>query len=155
MAHDYRAIAEKVYDIFERGAVDELAPAFAPTFIEHDELPGSTATGLELVKEWVQTTNRALPGARYKIESVVGSGNEAVCRVRLTGNHRGELFGIPATGKKVDILLMDWVRLTPKGQIAEHWGLMQESVLMAQLGAATPQTIDLTAPATAKATAKT
>jgi predicted ester cyclase len=127
MAHDYRAIA--------------------PTFIEHDELPGSAATGLDLVKEWVQMSRTALPGAKYRIESVVGSGNEAVCRVRLTGTHRGVLFGIPATGKKVDILLMDWVRLSPTGQITEHWGTMQESKLLEQLGVMPAQTIDLTTPA--------
>jgi predicted ester cyclase len=59
------------------------------------------------------------------------------------------MFGIPATGNKIDVLLMDWVRLTPDGQVAEHWGTMQESKLMAQLGIPTQATIDLTTPATA------
>ena len=148
MAHNYRAIAAKVYSIFERGAVDELSGIFTPAFIEHDELPGSTATGLDLVKEWVQMSHTGLPDARYHLESVVGSGNQVVCRVRLTGTHRGEFMGIPATGNKVDILLMDWVRLTPSGRVAEHWGTGQEGKLMAQLGVAAPGlTIDLTTPA--------
>ncbi|MDT7539503.1 MAG: hypothetical protein QOI82_3088 [Actinomycetota bacterium] len=152
MAHDYTAIAEQVYDIFERGATGELPLVFTPDFIEHDELPGSTATGLDLLVEWVQMSRRALPDARYTIESVVGSGNEAACRVRLTGTHRGEMFGIPATGHKVDVQLMDWVRLSPDGKVVEHWGTMQESKLMAQLGIPTqPTAIDLTAPATTRA----
>jgi predicted ester cyclase len=149
MAHDYRTIAETVYGIFERGATEELTTVFAPGFIEHDELPGFTGTGIDLVTEWVRRSRTALPDARYAIESVVGNGLEAVVRVRLTGTHKGELFGIPATGKKVDVLLMDWVRLARNGQIVEHWGLMQESTLMTQLGvAAPPATIDLTTPAT-------
>jgi len=101
------------------------------------------------VVEWVKMSTNAFPDARYMLESVVGHGNEAVCRVRLTGTHRGEVFGIPGTGRKIDILLMDWVRLTNDGQVAEHWGTMQESKLMAQIGIpaqATP--IDLTTPAT-------
>jgi predicted ester cyclase len=95
----------------------------------------------------------ALPDARYTIESAVGTGDEAVCRVRLTGTHQGELFGIPATGKKIDVLIMDWVRLNASGQVVEHWGVMQESALMAQLGIPTqPTSIDLTTPATAVTT---
>src|SRR3954471_11093420 len=149
MAHDYRALAEQVYGIFERGAAQEVNAVFAPGFIEHDELPGSTATGLDLVTEWIEMSRSALPDARYTIESVVGSGDEAVCRVRLTGTHQGELFGIPATGRKIDILLMDWVRLAADGRVVEHWGVMQEGALMAQLGMTAPTTIDLTRPATA------
>ena len=149
MAHDVRTLAEAVYSVFERGAVDELPSLFAPGFIEHDELPGSTATGIDLVTEWVQMSRTALPDARYTIESIVQSGDEACCRVRMTGTHQGELFGIPATGKAVDVMLMDWVRIAPDGRVAEHWGLMQEGVLMAQLGVSAPATIDLTTPATA------
>ena len=148
MAHDYRSLAETVYSIFERGAVDELTTVFAADYIDHDELPGTTAKNLDLVREWVQMSRSSMPDARYTIESVVGSGNEACCRVRLTGTHQGEMFGIPPTGNKIDILLMDWVRLTPTGQVAEHWGTMEESKLLAQLGVTAPQTIDLTTPAT-------
>jgi predicted ester cyclase len=151
MAHDYRALAETVYSIFERGAVNELEGVFAPGFIEHDELPGSTATGIDLVAEWVQMSHSSMPDARYTIESVVGSGDEACCRVRLTATHQGELMGVPATGNKIDVLLMDWVRLAPNGQVVEHWGTFQESKLMAQIGIpAQPTTIDLTTPAEAR-----
>jgi predicted ester cyclase len=149
MAHDYKAIAERVYRIFETGAIDELQGVFAPGFVEHDELPGSDATGIDLVVEWVQMSTTAFPDARYTIESVIGNGNECVCRVRLTGTHQGEAFGLPASGNKVDVLLMDWVRLTDLGQVVEHWGTMQESKLMAQIGIPTQATsIDLTTPAT-------
>ena len=148
MAHDYRAIAQTVYDIFERGAADELTTVFATDYVDHEELPGTDAAGIELVAEWVRMSTAALPDAHYELESVVGSGDEAVCRVRLTGTHQGELFGIPATGNKVDVLIIDWVRLNASGQVVEHWGVMQEGALMAQLGVTAPQSIDLTTPAT-------
>jgi steroid delta-isomerase-like uncharacterized protein len=149
MAHDYRAIAETVYSIFERGATDELTTVFAPGFIEHDVLPGSTATGIDLVAEWVRMSRSSMPDARYTIQSIVGFGDEVACRVRLTGTHKGEMFGIPGSGRKIDVMLMDWVRLTSSGQIAEHWGTMEESKLMAQIGIPTQAPpIDLTTPAT-------
>jgi steroid delta-isomerase-like uncharacterized protein len=145
MGRDYRGLAEHVYDIFERGAADELSTVFEPDFIEHDELPGTTATGRELVAEWVTMSKLAFPDARYEIQSAVSSGDEAVYLVRFTGTHRGEFLGIPATGRKVDVLLMDWIRIGPTDRVGEHWGTMQESKLMAQLGV--PQqvaSIDLT-----------
>jgi steroid delta-isomerase-like uncharacterized protein len=145
MGRDYRGLAEQVYDIFERGAADELSTVFEPDLIEHDELPGTTATGRELVAEWVTLLSKAFPDARYTIQSAVGSGDEAVYRVRFTATHRGEFLGIPATGRKVDVLLMDWIRIGPTDRVAEHWGAMQESKLMAQLGIPQQATsIDLT-----------
>jgi steroid delta-isomerase-like uncharacterized protein len=149
MAHDYRAIAERVYSAFERGDVTALPDLFASDYVEHEESPASTATGIELVAEWIESSANAFPDARYTIESVVGAGNEAVCRVRMTGTHRGAMFGIPATGNRIDVLLMDWVRLNDDGHIAEHWGTMQESKLMTQLGVPAQSTaIDLTSPVT-------
>jgi steroid delta-isomerase-like uncharacterized protein len=145
MGRDYRGLAEQVYDIFERGAADELSTVFEPDFIEHDELPGTTATGRELVAEWLTMSNAAFPDARYRIESIAATGDEVVVRVRFTGTHRGEFLGIPATGRKVDVLLMDWVRIGPTDRVAEHWGAMQESKLMSQLGVPQQVTsIDLT-----------
>jgi predicted ester cyclase len=149
MEYDYRELAERVYDIFERGAVDELSTVFEPDFIEHDELPGTIATGRDLVAEWVTMSSTAFPDATYAIESVVGSGAEAVVRVRFTGTHRGDFWGIAPTGRTVDVMLIDWVRIGTSARVAEHWGAMQESKLMTQLGV--PQqatTIDLTTPAT-------
>lgn len=144
--HDYRKIAETVYDIFSRGAVNELPEVFASDFIEHEQVPGSTATGIDAVAAWVTLCSTAFPDARYRVDSVVGEGHQAVCRVQLTGTHTGEFLGAPATGNPIDVMIIDWVRLTPQGKVAEHWGAFQESRLMEQVGLMPAQapTIDLT-----------
>jgi predicted ester cyclase len=148
MAHNYRKLAEQVYDIFTRGAIKEIPTAFSADFIEHEELPGSNATGLATVEEWITSTKRGISNIAYRLDSVVGQGDEAVCRVQLTGTHTGELFGAPATGNAIDVMIMDWVRISDDGKVAEHWGAFQEGQLMAQLGVSTAATaIDLTIPA--------
>jgi steroid delta-isomerase-like uncharacterized protein len=152
MAHNYRKLAEHVYDIFTRGAVDELPGVFATDFIEHQEVPGADGTPLGAVTQWVQMSTTGLSNLNYRIDSVVGSGNQVVCRVQLQGTHTGEFMGVPATGNKVDVMIMDWVRLTDDGKIAEHWGCGEDMRLMEQLGlTAGASTIDLTQKATAKA----
>jgi predicted ester cyclase len=134
MAHDYRAIADKVYDIFNRGAVDELDSAFAPGFVDHEELPGVSGNGIELPKAFVQMSHQGFPDFHMEVLHVIGEGDMACAHFRLTGTHGGEFMGIPATGRSVDIEGIDLVKLSDSGQITEHWGVSQEMQMMRQLG---------------------
>ena len=56
------------------------------------------------------------------------------CHVILTGTHRGELAGIPATGKSVEFDCTDIIRVED-GKVAEHWGTTDNMSLMQQIGA--------------------
>ncbi|MEJ0057667.1 MAG: ester cyclase [Bacteroidota bacterium] len=40
----------------------------------------------------------------------------------LSGTHTGDLLGAPASGKKIEIEVIDIVRLLD-GRYAEHWGV--------------------------------
>ena len=53
----------------------------------------------------------------------------------FTGTHRGEFFGVPPTGKRASIRVMDFVRYQD-GKVAEHWNVVDVAGLMQQLGAA-------------------
>ena len=50
------------------------------------------------------------------------------------GTHTGELLGIPPTGREVEILVIDVVRVAD-GRIVEHWGIVDRLGLLQQLGA--------------------
>jgi predicted ester cyclase len=56
------------------------------------------------------------------------------CHVVLTGTHRGELGGIPASGKSVEFDCTDIIRVED-GKVAEHWGTTDNLSLMQQIGA--------------------
>ena len=58
-------------------------------------------------------------------------------RKTFYGTHRGEFWGIPPTGKKVTIDLIDILRITD-GQMVEHWNLVDWMGLMQQLQAIPP-----------------
>ena len=60
---------------------------------------------------------------------------ETVARVRLTGTHRAEFMGVPATDNKVDVQLIDIMRFDGAGLVCEHWGVAGMLSLMQQLGA--------------------
>jgi len=57
-----------------------------------------------------------------------------VTRKVFRGTHRGELMGIPPTGRTVAIDVIDVVRLED-GRTVEHWNVVDRLGLLHQLGA--------------------
>jgi predicted ester cyclase len=55
----------------------------------------------------------------------------------LTGTHSGNLFGIPPTGKKVDVYEIAILKLSQE-KIVEGWFMADEAGLLKQLGAKLP-----------------
>jgi predicted ester cyclase len=68
-------------------------------------------------------------------EDILVSGDKAVARVRATGTQQGEFMGIPATGRSVDVQLIDIIRFGDDGLAHEHWGVFDALAMMQQLGA--------------------
>jgi predicted ester cyclase len=78
----------------------------------------------------------AFPDLRMELEEVLPSGDKVVGRVRATGTHTGEPFmGVPASGKSVDVQLVDITRFDDQGLAHEHSGVFDALSLMQQLGA--------------------
>ena len=73
------------------------------------------------------------PTSQMTIEDTIVEGDKVVTRVRATGTHQGDFMGIPATGNRIDVPLIDIARIRD-GKIAEHWGVMDGAAMMQQLG---------------------
>ncbi len=67
--------------------------------------------------------------------AIVAEGGKVGARVRYTGTHRGEFMGMPATGKSVDVNLIDIHLIAEDGLVHEHWGVMDALAMMQQVGA--------------------
>ena len=147
MEHDYRAIATRVYDAFNRNDGAALEALFAPDFVEHEEFAGVSGVGLDTAKAFATAFHIGFPDFQMRLLDVIGEGGRACAWYRLTGTHWGEFAGIAATGRSVDIQGFDWVTVNDEGLITEHWGVSQELAMMTQLGLIPDQpvsTIDLT-----------
>jgi len=68
-------------------------------------------------------------------QDIIFSGDKVVSRTRATGTHRSEFMGMPATGKAVDVQLIDIIRFGDDGLAHEHWGVFDALKMMQQLGA--------------------
>ena len=81
----------------------------------------------------------AFPDAELALEEVVVERDLIVFRSRMRGTHQGVFRGIPATGKKVDVQLLDMIRVE-NGMFVEQWGGPDLLDLLQQLGASVTAT---------------
>lgn len=131
---DHAATMRRAYDLLNAGDIDGFGDILADDFVEHEALPGLDP-GKEGVKAFFHMYRAAFPDLRMSPEDVLPSGDKVVARVRATGTHEGEFMGMPATGKGVDVQLVDIIRFGDDGLAREHWGVFDGMTMMQQLGA--------------------
>ena len=132
---DHSNTQRRLYDLLSAGDIDGFGALLADDFVEHEETPGLAPTK-DGVLEFFRMYRAAFPDLRMDPEDVLASGDKVVARVRATGTHEGELMGMPATGKSVDVQLIDIMRFDEDGLVAEHWGVVDMLAMMEQLGVA-------------------
>jgi predicted ester cyclase len=121
-----------VETIFNQQQVDRAGELVAPEYVDHAALPGQ-APGLEGVKQKWAMYLAGIPDLRVTIEELVAEGDKVAVRRSYAGTHRGELLGIPPTGRPVRIGGISIFRLTG-GKIAEQWEQLDRLALLQQLG---------------------
>jgi steroid delta-isomerase-like uncharacterized protein len=130
---DHAVTARRMYDLLNSGDIDGFGEVLADDFVEHEETPGLAPTK-DGVLEFFRIERAAFPDLRIEPEDVLASDDKVVMRSKLTGTHQGELMGIPATGKSIDIQLIDIIRFGDEGLAHEHWGVVDSLAMMQQLG---------------------
>ena len=130
---DNAATARRLYDLINAGEIDGFGELLADDFVEHEETPGLAPTK-DGVKSFFRMQLAAFPDLKMAVEDVFADGAKVVARVRYTGTQRGEFQGMPATGKAVDVQLIDIFRFGDDGRVGEHWGVIDLLTMMQQLG---------------------
>jgi steroid delta-isomerase-like uncharacterized protein len=132
---DHAATARRLYELINAGDIEGFSRLMADDFVEHNETPGVAPTK-DGVKQFFQMQRAAFPDMRMEVEDVFASGDKAVARVRYTGTNQGAFMAMPATGKTVDVQLIDMFRFGSDGLVREHWGVVDMLAMMQQLGVA-------------------
>jgi steroid delta-isomerase-like uncharacterized protein len=131
---DHAGTMQRVYDMLSAGDVDGFGDVLADHFIEHEDLPGLTPTK-DGVLAFFRMYLAGFPDLQLNVEDLLASGDKVVARVRATGTHQGEFMGMPASGKAVDVQMIDIIRFGDDGRAIEHWGVFDTMTMMQQLGA--------------------
>lgn len=89
--------------------------------------------GRDALKKYVRTYHQGFPGLRVTVLGQVEQGDRVVTEFTLTGVHKGKWYGVPATGRVVDLGGLAFTRLSG-GLIAEQWYEWERRQLLEQLG---------------------
>jgi steroid delta-isomerase-like uncharacterized protein len=132
---DLKALNKHFYDeVFGRKNLDAIDEMLTDDFVEHILAPGQ-APGRQGAKQFVAQLLRAFPDLEVVVENQVAEGDTVAAVLRMTGTHQADFVGVPATGRKVSVQVMDMVRVRDN-RFSEHWGLADMGGLMARLGLA-------------------
>lgn len=128
-----KKVSERVIEeAYNKGNVDVLNEAFAPSFVEHQA--GIVPPTAEGVKRSIAFLRGAFPDRKLTIEEIIANRDKTWARITGRGTHQGPFMGLPPTDKPFTITVIDICRFE-NGQIVEHWGVADQLSAMAQIGA--------------------
>jgi predicted ester cyclase len=115
---------------FNKGKLSVVDEVVSPDSKEYQR---GNNDGPEGTKEVINTLRGWFPDFSMRAEDVVASGDKVWARFRATGTNLGSIMRMPPTGKKIDITVIDVVRIRD-GKIVEHWGVPDQLGMMLQTG---------------------
>ncbi|MHA7685694.1 ester cyclase [Cupriavidus sp. PET2-C1] len=74
------------------------------------------------------------PDIQWTLEELVAEGEKVAARFTMRGTHQGTFFGVPPTGKKIEVQATNFYRLSG-GKFVEERGQPDLLSLLQQIGA--------------------
>jgi predicted ester cyclase len=119
-------------DVIERGDEAAFRELMAPDFVNRSAAPGAPSGPEGMLFTFNKVLRPAFPDLTVEIHEQIAEGDKVTTRKSIRGTHRGEFFGIAPTQQRVEIDVIDIVRVKD-GRYAEHWGINTLPAVLAQL----------------------
>jgi steroid delta-isomerase-like uncharacterized protein len=120
------------FEALNAGDLDACVELISPDLIINlAELP-EPLHGRDIWRQGAAMFRRAFPDLHAEIEDIFGSGDRVAVRLSMSGTHRGEYLGIPATGRPVSYVSHEFYRVQ-SGLIAEEWICSDMAGLLRQI----------------------
>jgi steroid delta-isomerase-like uncharacterized protein len=123
-----RRFFQEIWNEGEEAAIDRFIPE---TAVGNDPDFGAGREGFR--RQWKKWRS-AFPDLHFAIDDLIGEGDKVLTRWTLTGTHRGEFMGIPATGRTISVSGMSLDRIED-GLVVEGFDGWDALGLRRQLGA--------------------
>jgi steroid delta-isomerase-like uncharacterized protein len=133
-AAENRALVEGyVRAVWAEGDLDAVERFVAPGYQRHVS-PKVPPLDLAAQIERLKGIRAAFPDVTIDTDAIVGDDEGATLRSTMRGTHLGEFLGIPATGRTIEVGLVDYFRVED-GKFVDQWGGPDIFDLLKQLGA--------------------
>ena len=127
-----KSVVERWYrDMWNRWEFPLAEAIVHPDFRFRGSL-GWSMSGVAALVEYMREVRRAFPDFHNEIEQLVAEGDTVVARRTYSGTHKGPMFGIPGTGRKISYAGVA-IFTVEDGRIATGWVLGDVHGLRAQL----------------------
>lgn len=131
-SEDNKAAVRRFYEeVFHQKNLAGVDAFVSPNAIDHGLPPG--LSGLEGTKHFIGMYLAAFPDLHVTVEDLIAEADKVVSRCTYRGTHRGELLGIPPTGKQVTVTGIEINRFEG-GKSVEHWLEADNLGMLQQLG---------------------
>ena len=137
---DSTALVRRLYD----EAINRQDAVAAAAFYTTDAKNHGRTVGRAGMQKVFEALFSTFPDFHYRIEQETAEGDRVVCKVMMTGTHRGQptvlpeifngmLAGVAPTGKRVEVLQFHSFRLSG-GLISEHAAVRDDLGMLLQIG---------------------
>jgi steroid delta-isomerase-like uncharacterized protein len=128
MAADPRSVVTAYVAAFNRGDLDALVALFAPDALVYGVLGFG---GVDVARPIWRDLMQCL-GMQLTIEAMAVDGDDVAVRYTERGRALREFRGIPASGRRYEIVAMEWF-VVRDGLIQRRWGARDSATITRQL----------------------
>ena len=127
-------LVHALHEIWNTGDLGSIERVYAPNFVAHwppsSEVP--ERQGIDGVRFGVTRIRTAFPDWHEQVLDIFGAGDRVVTRYVSTGTHSGTFWGIPPTGRQIEIEEMSIYRCVDE-LVTEQWCICDELARLQQL----------------------
>jgi steroid delta-isomerase-like uncharacterized protein len=134
---DDKSMVQEFYDALSAGTdIDAAIDRYvAEDFVEHERWPGMEPTR-EIPRQGFKMMRAAMPDFAITVHEMLQDGDKVVVRATFSGTHQAEFMGLPPSGERVEIPVID-IHQVRGGKLVGHWGVSDMSAVMGQPRSAT------------------
>ena len=128
-----KAIARRFGEVWNRGGLDIIDQLADPDLLVSFPLLPEDIHGPEAYKQFLAQFYAAFPDVQAWVEEMIAEGEKVVARWTIRGTHRGDLPGLPTTGKRAQWSGISIYRIV-NGKVIEEKGEEDALGMLQQLG---------------------
>lgn len=118
--------------VWNGGDLNEVPAYIAPDFVRHDPGLPTPVCGVTGMAQLIGMYRAAFPDIRLSPIVMLAEEDRVAAHWRMVGTHKGDLMGIAATGKPLDITVTEIFRFAG-GKMVEQWISVDNLGMLRQL----------------------
>lgn len=129
-----KRLMSRFTDFINTASEDVAAELISQTAIFH--VPGrpEPLQGPSGYLATIEMMRAGFPDIQWTLEELIAEGDKVAARFIMRGTHDGAFFGVPPSGKKIEVKAMNFYRFSD-GKIVEEHGQPDLLGLLQQIGA--------------------